>query len=136
MAAGGALLIAATCLAAVLSLAFRYRRAPAAERAQLKWLVYACALIVVAALAGILAERIAGPDSNAANNFQNAVLTGAAGLVPVSIGIAILRYRLYDIDRVISRTWPTRSSPGCWPGSTPGWCCWPPRCSGSPPPSR
>jgi hypothetical protein len=41
MAAGGALLIAATCLAAVLSLAFRYRRAPAAERAQLKWLVYA-----------------------------------------------------------------------------------------------
>jgi uncharacterized membrane protein YidH (DUF202 family) len=104
MAAGGALLIAATCLAAVLSLAFRYRRAPAAERAQLKWLVYACALIVVAALAGMLAERIAGPDSNAANNFQNAVLTGAAGLVRVSIGIAILRYRLYDIDRVISRT--------------------------------
>jgi hypothetical protein len=104
MAAGGALLIAATCLAAVLSLAFRYRRAPAAERAQLKWLVYAGALIVVAALAGVLAERIAGPGSNAANNFQNAALSGAVGLVPVAIGIAILRYRLYDIDRVISRT--------------------------------
>jgi hypothetical protein len=103
MAAGGALLIAATCLAAVLSLAFRYRRAPAAERAQLKWLVYAGALIVVAALAGVLAGQIAGPG-NAANNFQNAVLSGAVALVPVAIGIAILRYRLYDIDRVISRT--------------------------------
>jgi hypothetical protein len=103
MAAGGLLLIAATCLAAVLSLAFRYRRAPAAERAQVKWLVYAGALIVVAALAGVLAGQIAGPG-NAANNFQNAVLSGAVGLVPVAIGIAILRYRLYDIDRVISRT--------------------------------
>lgn len=87
----------------MLSLAFRYRRAPTAERAQLKWLVYAGALIVVAALAGTLAERIVGPG-NAANNFQNAVLSGAVGLVPVAIGIAILRYRLYDIDRVISRT--------------------------------
>ncbi len=103
MAAGGALLIAATGLAAVLSLAFRYRRARTAERAQLKWLVYAAALIVVAALAGALAERIVGPG-NAANNLQNAVLSGAVGLVPVAIGIAILRYRLYDIDRVISRT--------------------------------
>jgi uncharacterized membrane protein YidH (DUF202 family) len=104
MAGASAALIAATSLAAVLSLAFRYRRAPAAERAQLKWLVYAGALIVAAALAGVLAEQIAGPGSNAANNFQNAVLSGALGLVPVAIGIAILRYRLYDIDRVISRT--------------------------------
>ena len=103
MAAGGALLIAATGLAAVLSLAFRYRRARTAERAQLKWLVYAAALIVVAALAGALAERIVGPG-NTANNLQNAVLSGAVALVPVAIGIAVLRYRLYDIDRVISRT--------------------------------
>ena len=48
MAGGGAVLLAVTGLAAVLSLVFRYRRAQTAERAQLRWLVYAGALIVVA----------------------------------------------------------------------------------------
>jgi MFS family permease len=94
MGLGGELLIPATGLAAVLSLAFRYRRASTAERAQLKWLVYAGALVVAAALAG----------APAANNLQNAILSGAVALVPVAIGIAVLRYRLYDIDRIISRT--------------------------------
>jgi len=103
MAFGGALLIVATGLAAVLSLAFRYRRARTAERAQLKWLVYAGALIVAGLLAGAAAGRIVGPG-NAASNLQNAMSSGAVALVPVAIGIAVLRYRLYDIDRVISRT--------------------------------
>jgi hypothetical protein len=103
MAFGGAGLIAAAGLAAVLSLAVRYRRARAAERAQLKWLDYAGALIVAAVLAGLLAGQILGPG-DAANNLQNAVVSAAVALVPVAIGIAILRYRLYDIDRVISRT--------------------------------
>jgi hypothetical protein len=101
MAAGGVVLIAATGLAALLSLAFRYRRARTAERAQLKWLVYAGALIVAALL--VPAGRIVGPGE-AASNLQNAMSSGAVALVPVAIGIAILKYRLYDIDRVISRT--------------------------------
>ena len=91
---GGGLLIPVTGLAAVLSLAFRYRHASTAERAQLKWLVYAGALVVASALAGM----------SAANNLQNAMVSGALALVPVAIGIAVLRYRLYDIDRIISRT--------------------------------
>jgi hypothetical protein len=103
MAIGGAVLIAATGLAALLSLAFRYRRARTAERAQLKWLLYAAALVVAAALAMAPIEWIMGPG-NAANNLQNAVVSGAVALVAVAIGIAVLKYRLYDIDRVISRT--------------------------------
>jgi hypothetical protein len=103
MALGGEGLIAATGLAAVASLAFRYRRAGTAERAQLKWLLYAAAVIVVAWLAVVPIEAIMGP-SDAANNLQNALSSGALALVPVAIGIAVLRYRLYDIDRVISRT--------------------------------
>ncbi len=103
MAGGGMALIAATGLAAGLSLVFRYRRARAAERAQLRWLVYAGTLIVAANLAGVLAERINGPGTTT-TNLQNAMGSGAAALVPVAIGIAILRYRLYDIDWIISRT--------------------------------
>jgi hypothetical protein len=95
MVGGGAGLIAVAGLAAVASLAFRYRRAGTAERAQLKWLVYAAAVIVVAELASALA---------ASTNLQNAISSGALALVPLAIGVAILRYRLYDIDRIISRT--------------------------------
>jgi uncharacterized membrane protein len=65
------------------------------ERAQLKWLVYAAAVIMVAVLAQI---------PIASTNLQNAISIGAVALVPVAIGIAVLRYRLYDIDRIISRT--------------------------------
>ena len=103
IAVGGVLLVAATGLTAIVSLAFRYRRAGTAERAQLKWLVYAGALIVVALVAEALAEHFMGPG-NATNNLQNAMLTGAVALVPLAIGVAILRYRLYDIDRIVSRT--------------------------------
>src|SRR6516164_5955332 len=57
---GSVLLLAATAVAAVLSLVFRYRRARAAERAQLKWLVYAGALILPALLAQFLIAQIMG----------------------------------------------------------------------------
>ena len=101
---GGALLVVATALAAIGSLAFRYRRAGTAERAQLKWLVYAGVLVVAAILIGLgPVVWIMGPG-NAANNLSNAIGSGAVALVPVAIGVAVLRYRLYDINRVISRT--------------------------------
>jgi uncharacterized membrane protein YidH (DUF202 family) len=103
LAGGGALLFVVTGLAAVLSLVFRYRRAQAAERAQLRWLVYAGALIVAAVAASLLIGPIMGPG-DASTNLQNALSSGAIALVPVAIGIAVLRYRLYDIDRIISRT--------------------------------
>jgi signal transduction histidine kinase len=101
---GGVLLILATGLVAIVSLAFRYRRALAIEREQLKWLVYAGALIVAATLAIGPIEKLLGPGSNAANNLQNAVTTGTTALVPIAIGIAIFRYHLYDIDVVINKT--------------------------------
>jgi signal transduction histidine kinase len=104
LARAGIVLVAAAGLAAIVSLVFRYRRARAVEREQLKWLVYAGGLIVVAALAVTPIARILGPGSNAANNLENAVSTGTVALVPIAIGIAIFRYHLYDIDVVINKT--------------------------------
>jgi hypothetical protein len=116
MANGGRVLMVAAGLAAVLSLVFRYRRARTAERAQLKWLVYAGAVVVAAALiAAGPVEQIMSPG-DAATNLQNAMVSGAIALIAVAIGIAVLRYRLYDIDRVISRTVAYTISPACWPG--------------------
>ncbi|MGH3150330.1 MAG: hypothetical protein ACRDOB_06330, partial [Streptosporangiaceae bacterium] len=96
-------LIAAAGVAAILSVAIRYRRAGTTERAQLKWLVYAGGLIVLALAGEVLAEQVMGPG-NATNNLQNAIASGAVALVALAIGVAVLRYRLYDIDRIISRT--------------------------------
>jgi signal transduction histidine kinase len=103
LAGGGAGLIVVTGLAAVVSLVFRYRHAPTVEREQLKWLVYAAALIVVALLAEPFLERLVGSGA-AGNNLQNAVSSGAVALVPFAIGVAIFRYHLYDIELVISKT--------------------------------
>ena len=122
MAFGGVGLIAATGLAAVASLAFRYRRAGTAERAQLKWLVFAAAVIVVAELASAPIKS---------TDLQNAISSGALALVPLAIGVAVLRYRLYDIDRLISRTLAYAIVTGLLIGTYAGWSCWPPRCSGS-----
>ena len=100
----GILLILTTGLAAIVSLAFRYRRAQAVEREQLKWLVYAGGLIVAANLATVPIEKLIGPGSSAANNLQNALTSGTAALVPIAIGVAVFRYHLYDIDVVINKT--------------------------------
>ena len=94
LAGGGAALIALSGVAAIVSLVFRYRHARMVEREQLKWLVYAAGLIVVAHLASI----------GASSQLQNAVTSGAVAIVPVAIGVAIFRYHLYDIDLVINKT--------------------------------
>ena len=86
-----------------MSVLVRYRRAAAAERAQLKWLVYAAGVIAAGLLAEMFAEKLLGPG-DVSNNLQNAMTSGVVALVPLAIAVAVLRYRLYDIDRVISRT--------------------------------
>ena len=102
LAVGGLALILGSGLAAIVSVVFRYRRAGTVEREQLKWLVYAGALIVVAVLAQPVVGYFLGPGD--ASNLQNALSSGAAAFIPVAIGIAIFRYRLYDIDVVINKT--------------------------------
>jgi signal transduction histidine kinase len=90
-------------LAALVSLVFRFRRAQFSEREQIKWLVYAGALIVIAVIAGTIVADAVGPG-DLADNLQNAILSGSFVFVPLAIGVAILKYHLYDIDVVINKT--------------------------------
>lgn len=78
------------------SILVRFRRARGLERQQLKWLTYAVTLATVALL--LTSRQWAGWA------LAEIVTLVAVGFIPVAIGIAILRYRLYDIDRLISRT--------------------------------
>jgi hypothetical protein len=84
----------------VVTLAMRYRRSSGALRLQLRWLVAAVTFMVGAVVAGLTILAVAGEDAWYA--WVPAIL--AYPTIPIAIGIAVLRYRLYEIDRLISRT--------------------------------
>src|SRR6266516_104645 len=87
----------------VVSLIVRFRRARLVERQQLKWLSSAAVLVGMTVLFGLLVDAVWG-ETGWATNVSNGTLTGSLVCVPVAVGIAVLRYRLYEIDRLISRT--------------------------------
>lgn len=88
------------CVVAVIfSLILRFYRSRGEERLQLKWFAYAATLGVMAILLG---DTIAPVNSD--DWFGTLVWTIAPLGLPVSAGIAVLKYRLYDIDLVINRT--------------------------------
>jgi hypothetical protein len=78
---------------AVAALVVRFRRARGIERQQLKWFTYAAALVPWTFIVYEVAPGV----------FQ-LLITVMLPFVPISVGIAILRYRLYEIDRIINRT--------------------------------
>lgn len=86
------------------SLVLRFRRSSGVERAQLKWLALAIAIAGPAFALGILVQAAPGDLAAAiSDGFYLLAFVGLA-LLPVAIGVAILRYRLYDIDVIIRRT--------------------------------
>jgi len=88
-------------LVAIASVAIRYRRGNVVERQQLKWLIAATSFAAIAWQIVIVGE-IAGSDAVTAVGWYGGLLAFSA--FPIAIGIAVLRYRLYEIDRIISRT--------------------------------
>ena len=81
----------------------RYRRGDRVERLQIRWLVSAVSVCMVGLVLTVAAYVVGSESPPIA---QSATLVAYAGilLMPIAIGIAVLRYRLYEIDRIISRT--------------------------------
>jgi hypothetical protein len=77
----------------VISMIVRFRRSGAEQRLQLKWILYATAVAAVVVF-------VAGDVSSSPLPEFEIVFP----LIPAAVGVAILKYRLYDIDRLISRT--------------------------------
>jgi cytochrome b subunit of formate dehydrogenase len=82
----------------VASVVARYRRAGAVEREQIRWVAWAAGVFVGVYMLGLMPFLPLTFTENQVIPFL------AYSLVPVAIGFAILRYRLYDIDRIVSRT--------------------------------
>ena len=81
--------------ALVVGVAVRYRRADVVVRYQLRWFLFAVAILPVAFVVSAV---------GAANAVAQAVAGALLAGIPISIALAVLRYRLYEIDRIISRT--------------------------------
>ena len=93
----------------VLSVAFigrqvlSWRRSSGERRQQLKWLASGAAVSIVSLVLAAIFASSSGSQATVAQWLGSFAWFGLAAL-PVSIGVAILRYRLYDIDKIISRT--------------------------------
>ena len=90
----GALFIVGFVVLGVVSMIVRFRRSQGIEREQLKWLLSAAGVLTVTFLAMAVKQQ----------DWTYYLVFVDLALLSIAIGIAILRYRLYDIDRLISRT--------------------------------
>jgi signal transduction histidine kinase len=96
--AAGAFLVSLACvIASAVAMVVRLRRATGDARQQLKWMTYSAVLLGIGVVLAGLVSQFAHVEARA---------VGTPGLValPVAAGLAIFRYRLYDIDVVISKT--------------------------------
>jgi hypothetical protein len=90
-------LVIVGAFASVVSLLLRFRRSHGIERQQIKW-VWAAGALLIASF--ILSGALQTVNQGVANSIQFAGLVG----IPIAVGVAILRYRLYDIAVVVNRT--------------------------------
>ena len=95
----GSVLLLLSCVASVTSLFARWLRAMGQERQQLKWFAYAAAVMI----GGFLLAFTFGTSGLM---WDLGFLVGIVGFafLPLATAIAVLKYRLYDIDRIINRT--------------------------------
>jgi hypothetical protein len=105
------LLVPVWILSSAWSLVVRYRRAGAVEREQIRWLAWAgsviailYALVLVSSLVVDSTEEQTGHALARVVSVLQIVTLASFTLIPIAVGIAILRFHLYEIDRIITRT--------------------------------
>gem|GEM_PF-519219 len=99
----GNVLIPLIALATVLAVIVRFRRSEGVERLQLKWFAGA-AIGTIALLLTFSFAALASGGAGIPAPFDGILAIVEGSLLPIAVGIAVLRYRLYDIDVVIRRT--------------------------------
>ena len=90
----------ASLFGGALAMRSRLKRSAGIERLQFRWLAYAASLIPGAVVICLVENAITGNDGSA----TIAALIVALTAVPIAIAIAVMRYRLYEIDRLVNRT--------------------------------
>ena len=98
LASASFIVVGAAALAGIASLVVRFRRARGIERQQLRWVAGAACLLVAFPVGGEAASSVLGADAG-----WPGILLGLL-CVAIAVAIALLRYRLYDLDVVINRT--------------------------------
>ena len=102
------LAVLASLLLGVAAVITRYRRGDRIVRLQIRWFVTAVAIVpltIVGMLVEVALRAAGGAGADAPNGLISILVSYAAILaLPIAIGIAVTRYRLYEIDRIISRT--------------------------------
>jgi hypothetical protein len=78
----------------------RYRRSAGERRQQFKWLYTGAAIFVISVVSAVLVTNGSSGLDLAVNNV---IVPVGFAILPVCVGVAVLRYRLYEIDRIISR---------------------------------
>ncbi len=102
----GLLIIPLGMIGSAVAVVRRYRRSAGTERQQMKWLAYAAAVAAFTYAVAMVASLVKGTgaaDPGWLRVWQSLSLATLA-LIPIAIGFAVLKYRLYDIDVVINRT--------------------------------
>src|SRR6185503_9568767 len=100
------LMIPATIVASAVSLIIRFRRSTGMERGRLQALAVAAAIVAVTYLAAMLSSLSSswgGADTPTWVGIIQTVATMSFVLIPLAIGVAILKHRLYDIEVIINR---------------------------------
>ncbi|MEP7053999.1 MAG: hypothetical protein ABI912_01960 [Actinomycetota bacterium] len=98
----GGVIVMLSLVAGAVAVIMRFRRSHGIERQQLSWVVFGGCLAIV----GTAISAVGPPDTTTgiAGVVRGIGVVGGISAVPICVGIAVLRYRLYDLGRVVSRT--------------------------------